>query len=120
VIVGGEDFTKVLTEEGGAFLYRGCRDDESDGVCQSEDNCPGVSNADQADADTDGVGDVCDPCQDVDVDGVCDQPRVLIESSGPGEQVLVQAGSPMRYLANIESVNPGVGLAWTQLAYPTS
>jgi hypothetical protein len=38
-------------------------DPDSDGVysCQN-DNCPDVSNADQADADSDGVGDACDNC----------------------------------------------------------
>ena len=33
------------------------------------DNCPDDANADQADADQDGVGDVCDTCTDVDGDG---------------------------------------------------
>jgi hypothetical protein len=118
VIVGADKFTKLQSEEGGAFLYFGCQDDEQDGVCDSVDNCPDLFNPDQLDTDLDGLGDVCDACQDVDIDGVCDQPRVLIESSGPGEQVVVQAGSSMRYLANIPAVDPGIVLEWTELVFP--
>lgn len=36
-------------------------DADGDGVADSEDNCVNVSNADQADADGDALGDVCDP-----------------------------------------------------------
>src|SRR5438093_1669099 len=39
-----------------------CRDQDGDGVCEADDDCPLVANPDQADADGDGVGDACDPC----------------------------------------------------------
>lgn len=35
-------------------------DTDGDGVADASDNCPSVSNADQADADGDGVGNACD------------------------------------------------------------
>jgi hypothetical protein len=35
-------------------------DTDDDGVADADDNCPDDANADQADADNDGVGDVCD------------------------------------------------------------
>jgi len=35
-------------------------DSDGDGVADNEDNCPNTSNADQADLDNDGIGDVCD------------------------------------------------------------
>jgi hypothetical protein len=53
-------------------------DPDGDEVCDGQDNCPLVSNPDQADADGDGLGDVCDVCPtsatisvDPDGDGVC-------------------------------------------------
>jgi hypothetical protein len=45
-------------------------DDDLDGYCVSADNCPGDTNANQADADADGVGDVCEA--DGDRDGIID------------------------------------------------
>ena len=51
-------------------------DTDGDGVPDSTDNCPTVSNADQKDTDGDGVGDACDVCpgdtgNDADGDGYC-------------------------------------------------
>ncbi len=45
-------------------------DQDNDGVADTEDNCPADANADQANFDNDGQGDVCDP--DDDGDGVND------------------------------------------------
>lgn len=44
-------------------------DYDSDGFANCIDNCPLVANPDQIDTDADGVGDVCDPCTDMDHDG---------------------------------------------------
>jgi uncharacterized protein (TIGR02145 family) len=43
-------------------------DIDNDNVVDAVDNCPAISNADQADADADGLGDLCDT--DIDGDGV--------------------------------------------------
>lgn len=40
-------------------------DSDADGVPNADDNCPLVSNVDQADRDGDGIGDLCDNCADV-------------------------------------------------------
>ena len=49
-------------------------DEDGDGIADSDDNCPAIANADQADSDTDGLGNVCDPTPngDDDADGVDD------------------------------------------------
>lgn len=43
-------------------------DRDNDGVQDSRDNCPKISNSDQLDTDEDGRGDVCD--LDIDGDGI--------------------------------------------------
>ncbi len=43
-------------------------DEDDDGVMLGQDNCPSVANTDQADQDSDGLGDACDP--DTEQDGV--------------------------------------------------
>ena len=55
----------LLEPEGG--------DSDEDGVADSVDNCPGSSNAEQADSDLDGVGDACQEEPDSDEDGVTDE-----------------------------------------------
>jgi cysteine-rich repeat protein len=51
----------VMVEDDGCPL-----DADDDGVPDDEDNCPGTENADQADADGDGVGDICEGDRDSD------------------------------------------------------
>ncbi len=45
-------------------------DTDGDTVADADDNCPTVANTDQADADSDGIGDACEA--DTDGDGVID------------------------------------------------
>jgi hypothetical protein len=48
-------------------------DADSDGVPDDVDNCAGLFNPTQADADSDGIGDLCDPTNDdADGDGLAD------------------------------------------------
>jgi hypothetical protein len=51
-------------------------DIDNDGVPDDADNCSNIANTGQADADSDGRGDVCDDCpfdneDDLDSDGIC-------------------------------------------------
>lgn len=53
----------ALTTVTGCASKSGIDDDDSDGFDNSIDNCPLVSNSDQADVNGNGVGDVCDFCE---------------------------------------------------------
>ena len=62
-----------------------------DGVCDGNDNCPGISNPGQEDADSDGFGDVCDFCvgfggADSDGDGLCDPGDNCPTDANPGQE----------------------------------
>ncbi len=62
---------QMLPEGGGGSSSGGwCADSDYDGRCNSADNCPTVSNSNQANADSDSMGDACDA--DDDGDGILD------------------------------------------------
>lgn len=51
-------------------------DCDGDGACDALDNCPGIPNPDQANADGDVYGDACDAAFDVDHDGDVDADEI--------------------------------------------
>ncbi|MDO4229323.1 MAG: thrombospondin type 3 repeat-containing protein [Capnocytophaga sp.] len=57
-----------LAVNAGTITVKSDEDTDGDGILSSIDNCPEISNADQADSDNDGIGDVCD--EDWDGDNV--------------------------------------------------
>jgi hypothetical protein len=65
-------------------------DADGDGACAGEDNCPAVTNVEQADADGDTRGDLCDPCpldaeDDADLDGRCASEDNCPAAPNPGQ-----------------------------------
>jgi hypothetical protein len=66
--VGEVEYRAGVYEFAFAVGGEGLADEDDDGVPDIADNCPDIVNANQADADSDSRGDVCDP--DPDSDGV--------------------------------------------------
>lgn len=63
----------ALTACGNGGGGGGIADLDGDGIADSADNCPAIANADQADSDGDGIGNVCEAViADADGDGVAD------------------------------------------------
>lgn len=83
----------VITDTGA------CTDGDGDEVQDGIDNCPDVSNPNQADSDGDGVGDACEGPADSDGDGVPDDEDCApfddsaSEVAGPASDVGWTAGS---------------------------
>lgn len=70
----------------------GCADSDGDGVCDSDDNCPAVANANQANTYGDARGDACEPrpvatC-DIDVDSDVDTIDVNLVRAGIGKPLV--------------------------------
>ena len=61
-------------------------DSDGDGIIDSNDNCPADANPDQADANGDGEGDVCDSNSDTDNDGVFDNADNCPVDANPGQE----------------------------------
>ncbi|SDR66197.1 thrombospondin type 3 repeat-containing protein [Christiangramia echinicola] len=65
-------------------LTPGNSDSDGDGVNDDVDNCPNTANSDQADNDSDGMGDVCDA--DDDDDGILDVNDNCPFTDNPGQK----------------------------------
>ncbi|MFQ5768311.1 MAG: C25 family cysteine peptidase, partial [Acidobacteriota bacterium] len=67
----GEGTAGVVSSGAGRPPVTSCEAQDADGdlVLDVVDNCPLTANPDQADADADGIGDICDSCTDSDADG---------------------------------------------------
>ncbi|MBK6517306.1 MAG: thrombospondin type 3 repeat-containing protein [Polyangiaceae bacterium] len=73
-------------------------DADADGAVDYADNCPEIANDDQADSDSDEMGDACDPDQGGDPDSVLAGGHVL--SAGRGHSCAVAQGAVYCWGAN--------------------
>jgi hypothetical protein len=74
----------VVIDDLGLTGFEDDEDDDNDGVLDVNDNCTLIANADQADADGDGIGDVCD--SDDDNDGILDLDDNCPTIANPGQE----------------------------------
>lgn len=69
VSISGADILISAPIDDSVYLYLPQPDTDDDGVIDSADNCPTVSNTNQLDTDADGIGNVCDSTPNGDTDG---------------------------------------------------
>ncbi|MFT5042108.1 MAG: putative repeat protein (TIGR01451 family) [Hyphomicrobiaceae bacterium] len=98
-----------------------CEDDaDGDGIPDVDDNCPLIANTDQADADSDGIGDVC---EDADGDGIPDvddncplianTDQADADSDGTGDVCLVREACSV----SLKKTHSGQALPGGELQY---
>ncbi|HBF13157.1 MAG TPA: hypothetical protein DDW49_07205, partial [Deltaproteobacteria bacterium] len=93
IIDGNIQFVPSLCGGPDAVIEVPCAggDVDEDGLCDESDNCKEVANADQADADGDGAGDLCDAAcpndaaNDGDADGICGALDNCEEAANPDQ-----------------------------------
>ncbi len=74
------------TEPGACGCGTPDSDTDDDGLIFCNDNCPSAANPDQADADGDGIGDVCEIMGDLNGDGKVDRTDTRILKGLLGKQ----------------------------------
>jgi N-acetylneuraminic acid mutarotase len=76
IVWGGSRNNPPNFDSGGRYTPGPARDEDGDGIQNAADNCPFISNLDQADVDSDLVGDVCDLDDGLILIGLADDSRV--------------------------------------------
>ncbi len=99
---GNTAFDLLLINTGEDPCYGDPDDADCDGVLDGVDNCVDTANPDQADVDSDGVGDAC---EDTDDDGVFDSGDNCPSDYNPGQE----DGDPLEIEYEQESLSGSLG-----------
>ena len=96
-------------EAGGACSHGDADDIDDDGALNGVDNCPREANPDQADADDDGHGDLCDTCDQPNPGpGTC--PVTIPAIRNPADPLHPKTGSPVAVSgAYVTALRPDIG-----------
>ena len=99
--------TVTVTDDGGNPCDNAGGDTDGDGVCDNVDNCRTTANADQADNDNDGIGNVCDDTPDGETGGDLDCNDAIV--TGEGSKVTIS-----NIAANAKVEISGPSTSWAQ------
>jgi len=112
-------YAHVFDMAGGMTSWTGpsvsCIDTDQDGINDDLDNCPDVNNPDQADADDNGRGDVCEPntppALATHIDVSVTQARILMDT-GP-ELTVIDVREESEYCDAIGHIAGAWNIPWT-------
>ena len=96
------------TCQAGTCVVGGGGDSDGDGICDADDNCPTMANANQHDLDGDGIGDLCDPD-----DAPLHVTTVLVRKSGHGRNAnggIMVRGTVKPPTSDVFSATMGIAL----------
>jgi hypothetical protein len=95
-----------------------CSDVDDDGHCDDADNCPTNSNADQADADRDGLGDACETSEPVTCDGAESVPASVRAGDATLSSVRVNGDSGLVNVGKGAAFQVSLNFAFGSCTYP--
>ena len=82
-------------------IFNSCLDTDDDGIYDDEDNCPAISNADQADSNTNGIGDACESTSGSDASRMTNESSdIYIQNSARGIIMKAPNGKCYRYVTD--------------------
>jgi hypothetical protein len=82
-------------------IFNSCLDIDDDGIYDDEDNCPAMSNADQADSNSNGIGDACESTAGSDASRMTNESSdIYIQNSARGIIMKAPNGKCYRYVTD--------------------